>query len=170
VRPTLLKLSWTTGLLLAAAGCGSPGAGEAPGPPSLQPEVAVSAAMTALPSRSIAFDHFALEGALDSQLSEADGVDGEASTTWALSGDGVEVRMDVSTWLSPAEAEESCQSNAGPAVAPSLALGTPSWTTDTSVYVTQGASCIQVTVVRGRHLDVAAAGTVADVLVTANAT
>jgi hypothetical protein len=29
-------------------------------------------------------------------------VDGDASTTWALHGDGVELRMEVSTWFSPA--------------------------------------------------------------------
>jgi hypothetical protein len=169
VRPKLLKLAWSAGLLALAAGCGSTGGGEstAASPVSVvQPEAEPSAAMTALPSRSIAFDHFALEGAVNSELSDADGVDGDVSTTWALHGDGVELRMEVSSWFSQVEAEVACQSSAGDGAEPSLAWGTPSWTTEESVYVTQRASCVRVTVLRGRERDGTAAAAVAGLLAT----
>jgi hypothetical protein len=134
--------------------------------PTSEPTEPADEGMTALPSRSIAFDHFALEGAVGSALDEAVGVDGADSTTWELSGPAVDVRLEVSRWLSRAEAEMSCQSAAGDSE-PSLALGSPTFTTSDSVYVTQRASCVRVTVLRGQAPDLEAATAVAGLVAIA---
>jgi len=158
--------------LLVLAGCG-PGAApqetastpstSTPGPTS-EPGTDGVQAILPLPSHSVAFDHFALEGVVGTGLSEADGVDDADSTTWDLTGSGVDVRLEVSSWFSQAEAEASCASAAG-AAAQSLALGSPTWTSSEAVYVTQGPACVRVTVLRGLGADVEAEAAVAALLV-----
>jgi hypothetical protein len=168
----LARLAAAVGLLALGAGCGPGGStettGSSGGPgqtdPTSEPTEPAAEGMTALPSRPIAYDHFALEGAVGSALGDADGVDGADSTTWELSGEGVDVRMEVSRWLSAAEAEMSCQSSASDGAAPSLALGSPTWTTNDSVYVTQRTSCVRVTVLRGQEPDLGAAMAAAGLL------
>jgi hypothetical protein len=150
-----------------AAGCGSTGEeGSAGTPSSRVPPVGEPALIrTALPSRTVDYDHFALEGAVGSLLSAGDGVDGADSTTWALHGDGVELRLEIWTWFSSAEAELNCRLQARGGAEPSLALSSPTWTTDQSMYLTQGADCVRVTVLRGRDPDGASEMAVAILLI-----
>jgi hypothetical protein len=81
----------------------------------------------------------------------------------------VDVRMEVWRWFTQAEAEASCASEAGGNALQSLALASPTWTTDSAVYVTQGPSCVRVTVLRGLSPDVLAAAAVASLLVEEDA-
>ncbi len=116
------------------------------------------------PSRALALDRFALETALGVALAEPAGAELSASTVWTLNGAGVELRLEIRTWLDRGEAEMQCTAAAGVPV--SLALGAPSWTTADAVYVTRGDACVKVSVLQGTEPDVAGAGAVAAALLT----
>ena len=136
----------------AAGGDTPSGAGsEAPGPWA--------------PSRALALDRFALETALGSALGEPAGAELSESTVWTLTGESVEVRLEVSTWFSGAEAEAACRAAAGDGATSSLSLGTPTWATQDAVHVTLGEACVKVNVLRGRDQDVAGAAAVVAALV-----
>src|SRR5262249_39641738 len=120
--------------LAAACGQGTEGTTNAPGgtpdapggsngdnPPGTEAEAPGPWA----PSRSLALDRFALETAVGSALSEPYGAELTEATVWALSGDGVEVRLELRTWFDSAEAEMQCGAAAGPSAEESLGLGTP---------------------------------------------
>jgi hypothetical protein len=157
-------------LLALLAGCGAGTEStptESPSTPSSteSPPPEQAQALPGLPTRSVSLDHFALEGAVGTGLAEGDGVDSPLFTTWEFAGERVDVRMEVWRWFSPAEAQASCAGEAGGGAVQSLALGSPTWTTDVAVYVTQGPSCVRVTVLRGLFPDVPAASGVATLLV-----
>jgi len=163
------------GALLLAAACGQgtdatpdtpggtpdvPGGSESDNPPGTEAEAPGPWA----PSRSLALDRFALETAVGSALSEPYGAELSETTVWALSGDGIEVRLELRSWFDIAEAEMQCSVAAGSDAQESLALGTPLWTTASSVYLTQDASCVRVTVLRGAGPDLDGAAAVAAAL------
>ncbi len=116
------------------------------------------------PSRALALDRFALETALQSALQEPVGAELSESTVWTLTGESVELRLEVRTWFSGAEAEAACRAAAGDGAASSLSLGTPTWATQEAVHVTLGDACVKVSVVRGPNQDVAGATAIAAAL------
>ena len=91
-----------------------------------------------------------------------------SSTRWTLAGGGTELRLEVRTRFSGAEAEVPCRLLAGDGAVESLRLGTPVWTTANDVYLTRGASCIRVSVTRSGRADPAGAAAVAGVLARAD--
>lgn len=105
------------------------------------------------PSRALALDRFALETALGSALLEPVGSEFSDRTAWTLGGENVELRLEVHTWFSAAEAQAACATAAGDGAETSLWLGTPTWATRDAVYVTQGPACVQVRVVRDGVVD-----------------
>jgi hypothetical protein len=166
---------WPGLLLLAvlASACGSstdgpsgspnantdPGAGE--GTPPLEAEAPGPWA----PSRDLGIDRFTMETALQASLQEAVGAEYSESTVWTLSGDDLELRLELRSWFNGAEAEQACAAAAGDDAQVSLALGTPTWTTDDSVYVTRDDTCIRVSVARSSRRDLVGASAVAEALV-----
>ncbi len=77
----------------------------------------------------------------------------------------MDLRLEVRTAFDAPATERVCAAGAGTNAPLSLALGTPTWTTDDAVYVTRGATCVRVIVVRGARPDLAGAGAVAEALV-----
>src|SRR5215510_5205997 len=75
-----------------------------------------------------------------------------------------DLRLEVRTRFSGAEAEVQCRTLAGDGALESLRLGTPVWTARNDVYLTRGASCIRVSVTRSGQADLAGATAVAGVL------
>jgi len=118
-----------------------------------------------VPSRDLALERFALETALQSALQEPEGAEFSDSTLWTLTGDGVELRLRVTSWFNGAEAEQACATTASAGATLSMALGAPTWTTADSVYVTRDANCIRVSVARSSQADLAGAAAVAEALV-----
>ena len=121
-----------------------------------------------VPSRALAIDRFTLETALRSALDEPLGGELTSSTVWTTSGDGVDLRLQLWTWFNGAEAEQACAAAAGDDAQVSLALGTPTWTTDDAVYVTRDDTCVRVSVARSSRPDLSGAGAVAEALVAAD--
>ena len=165
------------GALLLAAACGqgtegtpdtpggmpdNPGGSGSDNPPGTEAEAPGPWA----PSRSLALDRFAMETAVGAALSEPYGAELSQSTLWGLSGDGVELRLEVQSWFDTAEAEMQCGAAAGSDAEATLALGTPVWTAASSDYLTQDASCVRVTVLRGAGPDLDGAAAVAAALVS----
>ena len=164
---------WPGLLLLAvlASACGSstdgpsgspgtnpdPGGGEETPPPE--------APGPWVPSRALGVDRFTIETALQASLQEAVGAEFSEYTLWTLSGDDLELRLELRSWFNGAEAEQACAAAAGSDAEASLALGAPTWTTDDSVYVTRDATCVRVSVARSSRPDLAGAGAVAEALV-----
>jgi hypothetical protein len=143
----------------------SPGPGIVEDPPS---GAQAEAPGPWVPSRLLTRDRFALETALQSALGEPVGAEFTDSTAWTLSGDAVELRLEVRTWFNGAEAERECATRAGDGAQESLSLGTPAWTTADAVYVTREAACIRVSVAREDRSDLAGARAVAEALVSAD--
>ena len=161
-------------LVLLAVGCGtattgpsgSPsGTSDEPGSGDDTPAAEAEAPGPWVASRALAVDRFTLETALQAALQEPVGAEYSESTVWTLSGDGVELRFELRSWFNGAEAEQACAAAAGSDAHQSLALGTPTWATDDSVYVTRGPSCIRVSVTRDSGPDLASAGAVAEAMV-----
>jgi hypothetical protein len=159
-------------LMVLAASCGSgtdgpsgtPGATTDPSGDEVPPaEAAVPGPW--VPSRSLGIDRFTLETALQASLQEAVGAEFSEFTLWTLSGESVELRLELRSWFNGAEAEQACAAAAGSDAQHSLGLGTPTWSTSDSVYVTRDASCIRVSVARDSGPDLAGAGAVAEALV-----
>src|SRR5262245_60058936 len=156
---------WPGLLLLAmlASACGSstggpsgspdtaagPGSGEETPPPEAE------APGPWVPSRELGIDRFTLETALRTSLQEAVGAEYSASTVWTLSGDELVLRLELRSWFNGAEAEQACAAAAGDDAQVSLAFGTPTWSSDDSVYVTRDDTCIRVSVARSARPDVA---------------
>jgi len=139
----------------------SPGPGIAEDPPS---GAEAETPGPWVPSRPLALDRFALESALQSALLEPVGAEFTDFTVWTLTGDALELQLEVRTWFNGAEAEMQCSAAAGAPA--SLTLGVPTWTTSDAVYVTRDEACVKVTVLRGIQPDVAGAGAVAEALVS----
>jgi hypothetical protein len=118
-----------------------------------------------VPSRALGLDRFTLETAVQAALQEPVGAELMDSTVWSLSGEDLELRLELRSWFNGAEAEQACAAAAGADAQASLALGTPSWSTADAVYVTRRATCIRVSVERSSRADLAAAGAVAAALV-----
>jgi hypothetical protein len=166
---------WPGLLLLAvlASACGSstdgpsgsPGTNTDPGGGEETPPPEAEAPGPWVPSRSLGVDRFTIETALQASLQEAVGAEFSESTVWTLSGDDLELRLELWDWFNGAEAEQACAAAAGGDAQASLALGTPTWTTDDSVYVTRDATCVRVSVARSSRPDLAGAGAVAEALV-----
>lgn len=122
-----------------------------------------------IPSRALALDRFALETALGAALADPVGAELGDSTVWTLAGEGLEVRLRVSTWFDGTDAEMQCRAAAGAGAEQSLALGPPVWTAPDAVFVTADAACIRVSVARGAQQDASAAAAVVAALVTGRA-
>ena len=153
-------------LLAVACGAGSPGGTTTdPGSGEDTPPPEAEAPGPWVPSRALALDRFALETALRSALQEPFGAEFSDSTVWTVSGEGVELRLELRSWFNDAEAEQACAAAAGAEAQESLALGTPTWSAADAVYVTREATCIRVSVVRGSRPDLAGAAAVAEALV-----
>jgi hypothetical protein len=120
------------------------------------------------PSRALRLDRFALETALGVALVGPVGAELGSSTRWTFSGGGTELRLELSTAFSGAEAEVQCRTLAGDGAGQSLSLGTPVWSGANGVFVTRRASCIRVSVTRSGRADVAGALAVAGALVRAD--
>jgi hypothetical protein len=118
-----------------------------------------------VPSRDLALERFALETALRSALQEPVGAEFSDSTVWTLTGDGVELDLEVRSWFNGAEAEQACAAAAGDGASLSMALGRPTWTSADAVYMARDANCIRVSVARSSQADLAGAGAVAEALV-----
>jgi hypothetical protein len=184
MRRTLLPGRPLPGLVLLvmlAAACGSGtdgssggGPSGSPGPTGSDPGGDGTPAPEAetpgpwVPSRALAIERFALENALQSALQELTGAEFMSSTVWTTSGDGVDVRLELSSWFNGAEAEQACAAAAGAEIEMSMALSTPTWSTPEAVYVTRCATCIRVSVARNSQPDLAGAGAVAEVLASGN--
>jgi hypothetical protein len=184
MRRTLLPGRPLPGLVLLvmlAAACGSGtdgssggGPSGSPGPTGSDPGGDGTPAPEAetpgpwVPSRALAIERFALENALQSALQEPTGAEFMSSTVWTTSGDGVDVRLELSSWFNGAEAEQACAAAAGAEIEMSMALSTPTWSTPEAVYVTRGATCIRVSVARNSQPDLAGAGAVAEALASGN--
>ena len=179
MRPTLTPGRRWPGLLLLAmlaSACGSstdgpsgtpgtnpgPGGGGEDGTPPPEAE----APGPWVPSRDLGVDRFSLETALQASLQEAVGAEYSEATVWTLSGEDLELRFELRSWFNGAEAEQACATAAGEDAQLSLALGTPTWTTDDAVYVTRGDTCVQVNVARSSRPDLAGAAAVAEALVS----
>jgi hypothetical protein len=117
------------------------------------------------PSRALRLDRFALETAVGVALIGPAGEELGSSTRWTLAGGDTELRLEVRTWFSGAEAEVQCRTIAGDGAVESLSLGTPVWAAADDVYLTRGASCIHVNVTRSGRADLLGAAAVAAVLV-----
>jgi hypothetical protein len=160
--------------LTAACGSGTDGGGPSgasdpttgPGTGDDSPPAQAEAPGPWVPSRALAMDRFALETALQAALQEPVGEEYGDSTVWSLSGEGVDLRFELRSWFNGAEAEQACAAAAGSGAQMSLDLGSPTWTTGDSVYVTRQATCIRVSVARGSHSDLDGAGAVAAALVS----
>ena len=120
------------------------------------------------PSRALRLDRFALETALGVALIGPAGDELGSSTRWTLAAGDTDLRLEVRTRFSGAEAEVQCRTLAGDGAVESLRLGTPVWTTANDVYLTRGASCIRVSVTRSGRADPAGAAAVAGVLARAD--
>lgn len=166
------------GVMLAAA-CGSGTDGSSGGGPSGSPGPTGSdsggndtpapeaeAPGPWVPSRALAIERFALENALQSALQEPMGAEFMSSTVWTTSGDGVDVRLELSSWFNGAEAVQACAAAAGAETEMSMALSTPTWSTPEAVYVTRDATCIRVSVARSSQPDLIGAGAVAEALLS----
>jgi hypothetical protein len=162
-------------VLTAACGSGTDGGGPSgasdpttpgPGTGDDAPPAEAEAPGPWVPSRALAMDRFALETALQAALQEPIGAEYGDSTVWSLSGEGVDLRFELRSRFNGAEAEQACAAAAGNGAQMSLALGSPTWTTGDSVYVTRDATCIRVSVARGSHSDLDGAGAVAAALVS----
>jgi hypothetical protein len=167
------SLSALVGTVVLAIACGSgvdgtsgsPSTTGGPGPDAGTPdEVQGEAPGPWAPSRALNLDRFALETALQSALQEPAGAELSDATVWTLSGEAIELRFEVRTWFSTAEAEMQCRSAAGSGSVESLALGAPVWTASDAVYIVQDSACVQVTVARSGQTDVAGATAVAAAL------
>ncbi|HET9038441.1 MAG TPA: hypothetical protein VFN45_19650 [Myxococcaceae bacterium] len=168
---------WPGLLLLAvlASACGSstdgpsgsPGTNTGPGGGEETPPPEAEAPGPWVPSRDLGIDRFTIETALQASLQEAVGAEYSDSTVWTLSGDDLELRLELRSWFNGAEAEQACSAAAGDDAQLSLALGTPTWTSDDSVYVTRDATCIRVSVARSSRPDLDGATAVAEALVSA---
>ena len=171
-----MKAWWcSTGLALFAAsvvivacGTGTTGPSGSPGSQETPPGDALEAPGPWAPSRALRLDRFALEAALGVALVGPTGAELGSSTRWTLAGSDAELRFEVRTGFSGAEAEAQCRTLAGDGAVQSLRLGTPIWTGGSDVYLTRGASCIRVTVTRSGEVDVAGATAVAGALVRAD--
>jgi hypothetical protein len=176
-RKLLAGRGWSGLLLLAVltAACGSStnGSSGSPSPTATDPGTGdgtppseAEAPGPWVPSRALALERFALETALQASLQEPVGAEFSDSTVWTLSGEDLELRLELRGWFNAAEAEQACAAAAGNGAQESLALGTPTWTTGDSVYVIRDASCIRVSVARRSQPDLAGAGAVAAALVS----
>ena len=116
------------------------------------------------PSRALRLDRFALETALGVALVGPGGEELASATRWTLAGGDTELRLEVRTRFSWAEAEVQCRALAGDDALESLALGTPTWGAADDVYLTRGRSCIRVSVVRAGRADPAGAAAAARAL------
>jgi hypothetical protein len=163
-------------LVVLAASCGS-GTDGPSGPPGTTtdrgggdeaPSAVAEMPGPWVPSRSLGVDRFTLETALGVSLQEPVGAEFSEFTLWTLSGDDLELRLELRSWFNGAEAEQACAAAAGSDAEHSLALGTPTWSTSDSVYMTRDASCIRVSVARGSRPNLVGAGAVAEALVAAN--
>ena len=169
---------WPGLLLLAVLGSacgsltdgpsGSPGRNDSPGGGEETPPPEGEAPGPWVPSRDLGIDRFMIETALKTSLQEAVGAEYSDSTVWTLSGDDLELRLELRSWFNGAEAEQACAAAAGEDPQVSLALGTPTWTTDDAVYMIRNATCVRVSVARSARPDLAGAGAVAEALVTAD--
>jgi len=112
-------------------------------------------------------DRFALETALGVALVGPVGAELGSSTRWTFWGGDTELRLELRTGFSGAEAEVQCRTLAGEGAVQSLRLGTPVWTGANDVLVTRRVSCIHVSVTRSGRADVAGAIAVAGALVHA---
>ena len=176
MRQTLTPGRLWPGLLLLAVlalACGSstdgpsrsPGTNPDPGGGEQTPPPEAEAPGPWVPSRALGIDRFTIETALQASLQEAVGAEFAEFTLWTLSGDDLELRLELRSWFNGAEAEQACAAAAGDDAQASLALGTPTWTTDDAVYVTRDATCVRVSVARSSRPDLAGAGAVAEALV-----
>ena len=120
------------------------------------------------PSRALRLDRFALETALGVALIGPAGEELGSSTRWTLAGGDTDLRLEVRTRFSGAEAEVQCRALAGDGALESLRLGAPVWTAANDVYLTRGVSCIRVSVTRSGQADLAGAAAVAGVLARAH--
>ncbi len=162
-------------LIVLTAACGSTtdGSSGSPGPTPTNPGSGDDAPPSEaegpgpwVPSRALALERFRLETALQASLQEPLGAEFSDSTVWSLSGEDVELRLELRRWFNGAEAEQACAAAAGGGAQESLALGTPTWTTGDSVYVTRDSTCIRVSVARSSRPDLSGAGAVAEALVS----
>jgi hypothetical protein len=117
------------------------------------------------PSRALRLDRFALETALGVALIGPAGRELARSTRWTLTGGDTELRLEVRTRFSRAEAEVQCRTIAGDGAVESLTPGTPVWAAANEVYLIRGASCLRVSVTRGGRADPTGAAAVARALV-----
>jgi hypothetical protein len=173
--------SWrsTVPALIAASAvviaCGTGTTAPSRSPPNAQPVREDTPPSDALeppgpwaPSRALQLDRFALETALGVALVGPAGAEFGSATRWTLAGRDTELRLDVRTGFSGAEAEVQCRALAGDRAVQSLSLGTPVWNAANDVYLTRGASCIRVRVTRSGRADPAGAAAVAGALVRAD--
>jgi len=138
---------------------------EGPGPDDAPPGEALETPGPWAPSRALRLDRFALEAALGVALIGPTGDELLSSTRWTLAGGDTELRLEVRSLFSGAEAELQCRTLAGDGAVESLQLGAPVWASVSDVYLTRAASCIRVSVTRGGQADPAGAAAVAGVLV-----
>jgi hypothetical protein len=168
-RSTALVLAAASALVIACGGMVEAPASSAtnahPGAVDAGPAIPVESPGPWAPSRAVPLDRFALETALGVTLTGPAGEELTSSTRWTLRNVEVELRLDVRSTFSRAEAEQVCAAAAGSGARLSLALGTPTWSTADAVYVTREARCIRVSVARGSRPDLAGAGAVAGALV-----
>ncbi len=144
---------------------GSPGTNTAPGGGEETPPPDAEAPGPWVPSRDLGIDRFTIETALQASLQEPVGAEYSESTVWTLTGEDLELRLELRGWFNGAEAEQACATAAGEDAQVSLALGTPAWTTADAVYVTRDHTCIRVSVARSSRPDIVGAGAVAEALV-----
>jgi hypothetical protein len=171
--------AWRTTIPTLAAGlavviaCGTgttAPSGSPPGPAQVQedtPPGVLEAPGPWAPSRALRLDRFALETALGVALVGPIGAELGSYTRWTFSGGETELRLELRTAFSGAEAEVQCRTLAGEGAVQSLGLGTPLWTGANDVFVTRKVSCIRVSVTRSGRADVAGAMAVAGALVRA---